>query len=92
MAKLVKLKTEHGSILIESSISERTGKVRQAGAPREIKKKLGDLLDVITPVSESIFNSAEKLSKLPNSITAEYGLNISVEGNIYVVKALLKQP
>jgi hypothetical protein len=87
MAKLVRLETEHGSILIESSISERTGKLEQAGAPSDIRKKLGDLLDVITPISETIINSVEKLSKLPDSITAEYGLSITAEGNLFVVKA-----
>src|ERR671931_2466298 len=87
MGKLVKLETEHGSILIESSISERSGTVQQAGGISDIKKKLGDLLDVITPISESIINSVDKLSKLPDSITAEYGLSITAEGNLFVVKA-----
>lgn len=87
MGKLVKLQTEHGSILIESSISERSGTLQQAGEISDIKKKLGDLLDVITPISESIINSVGKLSKLPDSITAEYGLSITAEGNLFVVKA-----
>jgi hypothetical protein len=88
MGKLVKLETEHGTILIESSISEKTGTVEQAGGgPRDIKKKLGDLLDVITPISESIISSVGKLSKLPDSVTAEYGLSVTAEGNLFVVKA-----
>ncbi|MDQ3967044.1 MAG: hypothetical protein M3275_01465 [Thermoproteota archaeon] len=88
MGKLVKLETEHGSILIESSISERTGSLQQAGGGiSDIKKKLGDMLDVITPISESIISSVDKLSKLPDSITAEYGLSMTAEGNLFVVKA-----
>jgi hypothetical protein len=87
MGKLVKLETEHGSILIESSITEATGTLKQAGGISDIKKKLGDLLDVITPISESIISSVDKLSKLPDSITAEYGLSITAEGNLFVVKA-----
>jgi hypothetical protein len=87
MGKLVKLETEHGSVLIESSISEKTGTLQQAGGPTDIKKKLADLLDVITPISESVISSVEKLSKLPDSITAEYGLSITAEGNLFVVKA-----
>jgi NTP-dependent ternary system trypsin peptidase co-occuring protein len=87
MGKLVKLETERGTILIESSISQNTGTVQQAGGISEIKKKLGDLLDVITPISESIISSVDKLSKKPDSITAEYGLSITAEGNLFVVKA-----
>jgi hypothetical protein len=87
MSKLIKLETERGSILIESSISERSGTVQQAGGISDIKKKLGDLLDVITPISESIISSVDKLSKLPDSITAEYGLSLTAEGNLFVVKA-----
>jgi len=86
MGKLVKLETEHGSILIESSITEKTGGLHQAGGISDIKKKLGELLDVITPISESIISSVDKLSKIPDSITAEYGLSISAEGNLFVAK------
>jgi hypothetical protein len=45
------------------------------------------LLDVITPISESIISSVDKLSKLPDTITAEYGLSITAEGSLFVVKA-----
>ena len=87
MAKLVQLETEHGSVLIESSVSERTGTLQQAGAPIDTKKKLGDLLNVITPLSELIISSVDNLSKKPDSITAEYGFSITAEGNLFVVKA-----
>ncbi len=89
MGRLVKVETEYGSVLIESSISERSGSsLQQAGGGiSDIKKKLGDMLDVITPISESIISSVGKLSKLPDSITAEYGLSITAEGNLFVVKA-----
>jgi hypothetical protein len=87
MGRLVKLETGYGSVLIESSISEKSGTLRQAGGVSEIKKKLGDLLAVITPISESIISSVDKLSRLPDSITAEYGLSITAEGDLFVVKA-----
>jgi|SRR5215213_2122171 len=90
MGKLVKLETEHGSILIESSISERSGTLQQAGGISDVRKKLGDILDVITPLSESIISSVGKLSKKPDSITAEYGLSITAEGNVFVVKAAVE--
>jgi hypothetical protein len=87
MGKLVKLQTAHGTILIESAISEKSGSLKQAGGITDTKKKLGELLDVITPISESIISSVNKLSKKPDSITAEYGLSITAEGNLFVVKA-----
>jgi hypothetical protein len=43
--------------------------------------------NVITPLSESIISSVDNLSKKPDSITAEYGLSITAEGNLFVVKA-----
>lgn len=45
------------------------------------------MLDVTTPISESVIRSVNKLSRLPDSITAEYGLSITAEGNLFVVKA-----
>jgi hypothetical protein len=45
MAKLVKLETERGSILIESSISEESGTLQQAGGISDIKKKFEELLE-----------------------------------------------
>ena len=87
MGKLVKLQTAHGTIMMESSISESSGTLQQAGGITDTKKKLGELLDVITPISESIIGSVDKLSKKPDSITAEYGLSITAEGNLFVVKA-----
>jgi hypothetical protein len=87
MAKLVKLESERGSILIESSISEETGTLQQAGGGiSDIRKKFAELLEVIIPISESIISSGDKLSRKPDSITAEYGLSISAEGNLFVAK------
>ncbi len=87
MGKLVKLETERGSILIESSIIERPGTIEQAGGGiSDIKKKFEELLEVIIPISESIIGSGDKLSRKPDSITAEYGLSISAEGNLFVAK------
>lgn len=86
MAKLVKLETERGSILIESSISEKSGTLQQAGGIGDIKKKFEELLEVIVPISESIISSGDKLSRKPDSITAEYGLSITAEGNLFVAK------
>jgi hypothetical protein len=57
------------------------------GGISDIRKKLGDMLDVITPISESMISSVGKLSILPDSVTAEYGLIITAESNLFVVKA-----
>jgi hypothetical protein len=87
MGKLLKLQTEHGLVIVESSVSE-SGIVQQAGGITDVKKKLVDVLDIITPISESIISLIGKLSKKPDSITAEYGLSLTAEGNLYVVKGI----
>jgi hypothetical protein len=61
--------------------------LQQAGGISDIRKKLGDMLDVITPISEPIISSFNKLSRLPDSITVEYRLSITAEGKLFVVKA-----
>jgi hypothetical protein len=87
MSRLVRLQTEYGSILIESSEGEGQGTVRLAGGTIDKKKKIEDLIREINPLSELIIGSVHKLSKKPDSINAEFGLNLNFEGNLYVVKA-----
>lgn len=88
MGKLIQLKTDSESLLIESTISEKTGKFEQAGGiEQKIGTKLSDLLKVIHPLTDSIVNSVNDISKKPDSISAEFGLSITAEGNIFVAKA-----
>jgi hypothetical protein len=87
MSRLVRLQTEYGPILIESSEGEGQGTVRLAGGTIDKKKKIEELIREINPLSELIIGSVHKLSKKPDSINAEFGLNLNVEGSLYVVKA-----
>jgi hypothetical protein len=88
MAKLVKINTEMGTILVESAVSESTGKIEQAGGINDkVTKKFDELMKVIHPITETIVNSVDHLGKRPQSLSAEFGLSITAEGNIFVVKA-----
>jgi Trypsin-co-occurring domain 1 len=88
MGKLIEMETESGkSIFIESSVSEDTGEVVEAGGIDKIREKLDDLLKVVNPLSETILNSLEHLPKRPDTVTAEFGLSFTVEGSVFVAKA-----
>ena len=87
MNKLVKVESDSGTILIESTFSEQTGKMVQAGGVSDkIAKKLENLLEVIKPMTDTIVESVNTLQKKPTSISAEFGLSITAEGNIFVGK------
>ncbi len=88
MAQFVELKTDAGTILVESAFSEKTGKVVQAtGLGEKIVKKAVNLLEVIRPITESIQKSVDGLPSKPDSTTVEFGLSITAEGNIFVARA-----
>jgi hypothetical protein len=88
MSKLIELETDSGGIiLVESTLSEETGEVAQAGGIEKMREKLDDLLKVLSPLSDTILNSVEHLPKKPDSVTAEFGLSFTVEGSIFVAKA-----
>jgi hypothetical protein len=87
MAKLVSLKAGKGTVLIESAVSERTGRIQQAGGvSKKIGKQLSELLEIVQPITESILESVQNLSERPDTISAEFGLSVTAEGNIFVVK------
>ena len=46
------------------------------------------MLGKVKPFCESIINNFGGLTKKPNSASAEFGLKISAEGNLFIVKAL----
>jgi hypothetical protein len=88
MAKLIELETNQGSILIESGVSEQTGEVVQASAAEKVSQKLSELLKVLNPLTSAILKSVEDLGNdRPKEITAEFGLSVTAEGNIFVVRA-----
>ena len=83
-SKVLELKPAHGqkSILIEVSDVEGEGSVVQAG-PLTFE----EMLKKIKPFCESIINNFKELSVKPNSASAEFGVKISGEGNLFIVKA-----
>jgi len=86
MTKILTLQTSHGEVYVESTEIE-AGAI-EAGGLRD--KNLDKLLTVLQPFCESItnaFDSLKNLSLKPQSASAEFGLNIGGEANIFIVKA-----
>lgn len=44
-------------------------------------------MERMQPFCESIIKNFEKLKRKPTSVSAEFGLSIAGEGNLFVVKA-----
>jgi Trypsin-co-occurring domain 1 len=88
MGKILKLKAGKSIILVESSdVSERGGRIREAGGIETVKKNLDKLLETINPISQSIVETFQKLPSRPDSATAAFGLKFSVEGSLIFAKA-----
>jgi hypothetical protein len=86
MSKLVELKSPDGntSFFIESSDLKESS-VQQASGHME--KEFDKILEKIKPFSEAIIHNFQQLDTKPDSASAEFGLSITAEGNIFVVKA-----
>jgi len=88
MGKLIQLKTDQGAILIESTMSEQTGRIEAAGGiENKLGKKLSDMLQVIQPIAEGVLQARNNLAAKPDKVETEFGLSVTAEGNIFVVKA-----
>jgi hypothetical protein len=87
LSKLIKFTSNNNyeSILIESTEVEEYNGVQQAGG--NIEKAFDSLLGKVKPLCESIINNFQNLSKKPSSASAEFGLNVTSEGNVFIVKA-----
>jgi hypothetical protein len=88
LGKLVDLKTssdEKTIFFIESSEVEGSSKVQQATGYTE--KEFDKMLKRVKPFCEAIVDNFQTLSTKPTSASAEFGLNVSAEGNIFIVKA-----
>lgn len=72
------------SFFIESTEVEDSS-VQQATGFSE--KEFDKLLQKVKPFCEAIVDNFQTLSTKPNSASAEFGLNITAEGNIFIVKA-----
>jgi hypothetical protein len=88
MGNLVDLKTSSDNetlFFIESTEVEGSSKVQQATGFSD--KQFDKLLQKIKPFCDSIIDNFQTLSTKPDSASAEFGLNITAEGNIFIVKA-----
>jgi hypothetical protein len=88
LGKLVDLKTSSDDktlFFIESTEVEGSSKVQQATGFSE--KEFDKLLQKIKPFCDSIVENFQTLSTKPDSASAEFGLNVTAEGNIFIVKA-----
>jgi hypothetical protein len=86
MTKIIELVSGESTILIESSeASFESSRIQARGI--DLEKNFDRMLERIQPFCESVINNFEKLKRKPNSASAEFGLSISGEGNLFVVKA-----
>lgn len=88
MGKLVDLKIsspDNTLFFIESSEVDGSSGVQQATGYTE--KEFDKMLKRVKPFCDSIIENFQTLSTKPDSASAEFGLNITAEGNIFIVKA-----
>lgn len=86
MGKIIELESGKSTILMETTDVGYEGSLVQAGGI-DLEKNLDKMLERIQPFCESIINNFEKLKRKPGSASAEFGLSIAGEGNLFVVKA-----
>ena len=86
MGKVLELQAGSRAVLIESSDVGYKGDLIQASG-LSLQKNFDQMLEKLQPFCESIIKNFEVLSKKPDSASAEFGLNVSAEGNLFVVKA-----
>jgi hypothetical protein len=86
MGKIIEVESGKSTILVESAeVGFEGSKVQARGI--DLEKNLDRMLERMQPFCESVINNFEKLKRRPNSASAEFGLCISGEGNLFVVKA-----
>jgi hypothetical protein len=85
MGKIVRFESGGIPVLIETSeVEYKDGSVEVRGHP---EKDFDKMLESIQPFCASIIKNFESLVKKPDSASAEFGLNITGEGNLIIVKA-----
>ena len=85
MRKLIEVKTGPGTILVETDDIKLPSEVIKAGG--RVEKNIDKMLERLQPFCESIINNFQKLTLKPTTASAEFGLNFTFEGNVFVVKA-----
>ena len=83
--KVLEIRPAEGRDPISIEVTEVEG----GGGVRQATRKLSfeEMLGKIKPFCESIISNFEGLTKKPDSASAEFGLKISAEGNLFIVKA-----
>jgi Trypsin-co-occurring domain 1 len=91
MGKIVKLKVgksrrgQKREILIQTADNVGyKGRIVETG---RVENNFDKMLEMVKPFCESIIESFEGLAKVPDSASAEFGLSIAGEGNLFIVKA-----
>ena len=85
--KLLEVKPADGKDPIAIEVTEvegESGGVVQAGGG---KISFEEMLGKVKPFCESIITNFRELSVKPDSASAEFGLKVSAEGNLFIVKA-----
>lgn len=86
MGKILQLESGGAKLLMESSDVGYDEVLVQAGGI-DIEKNFDKMLSLVRPFCESIISTFEGIAKKPESATAEFGLSVAGEGNLYIVKA-----
>lgn len=96
MPNLVSMKTEEGKILIEAEVSK--GQLEEIGVREGVRKEvIKELQSSFKSIAETIkicsadlayvFDEQHPISKSMKGAEIEFGVKVSGEGNVYVVKA-----
>ncbi len=82
--RLIEIRPAEGQdpISIEITPVEGEGGVVQAGP-----SSFDDMIKKINPFCESIIRTFQALNVKPKTASAEFGLKLSMDGNLFIVKA-----
>lgn len=89
MGKIIQLnagKDKDKSVIFVETADVSEKRIVEAGGI-DVEKNFNKMLERLKPFCESIINNFQSLSKSPNSASAEFGVSIAGEGNLFVVKA-----
>jgi hypothetical protein len=91
MANLIAMKTEGRQILIEAEVSK--AKLEEIGVKEEIIKQIqgsfksiAETIKICSQDLAEIFDEQRPISKSLKGAEIEFGIKVSGEGNVYVVK------
>jgi len=85
MSKLVKMESSDGSSFFIESSEVKGSEIKQASGHME--KQFDKILEKVRPFSEAIIRNFQQLDTKPDTASAEFGLSVTAEGSIFVVKA-----